>query len=60
MKNQKKTVLQKPVTEKLKAGWQFRSKKREKIPKICRNDLGTFALIKLNYDKLNELLTGGL
>ena len=40
----KEYVLQKLVTEKRNAGWQFSRKKHEKIRKMCRNDLRAFAL----------------
>ena len=40
----KEYVLQKLVTEKRNAGWQFSTKKQEKIRKICRSDLRAFAL----------------
>ena len=43
----KKNFLQRTVTEILKAGWQFLTKKPEKIHKICRNDLSVFALRNL-------------
>ena len=52
-------VLQKLVTEKWNAGWQFSTKKHEKIHKMCRNDLRAFAL--RNYSegfKTNKPLSG--
>ena len=55
----KEYVLQKLVTEKWNAGWQFSTKKHEKIHKMCRNDLRTFAL--RNYSegfKTNKPLSG--
>ena len=40
----KEYVLQKLVTKKRNATWQFSTKKHEKIRKMCRNDLRALAL----------------
>jgi len=49
--------LQKPVTEKSKAGWQFHTKKQEKILKIYGNELRVFVLRNYLGDcKINKPL----
>ena len=55
----KEHLLQKLVTEKWSAGWQFSTKKHDKIHKVCRNGLRVFAL--RNYSesyKINKPLSG--
>ena len=53
----KEYILQKLVTEKWNAGWQFSTKKHEKIHKMCRNDLRAFALRNYSEDfKTNKPL----
>ena len=55
----KEYVLQKLVTDKWNADWQFSTKKHEKIHRMCRNDLRAFVL--RNYSegfKTNKPLSG--